>query len=213
MPPNDASLIAVHDLGCVRGDRALFSALRFAVAAGEVLHVTGANGSGKTSLLRILAGLSEPAGGKVHWRGEDIAAQPARLRRELLFLGHASGVKQELSAVENLRAAVSLQSVTPVALAGIEQALATVDLYGFENVPASALSAGQRRRVALARLLLSHATLWLLDEPFTSLDADGIGLISGLLQAHAARGGAIVLTSHQRPALDGVDVSDLRLGA
>jgi heme exporter protein A len=192
-------LQALH-LECLRGESLLFEALSFGVAEGEVLQVEGANGSGKTSLLRILAGLSPPAEGEVRWRGDNIAHRRAAFSGEIAYLGHHLGLKAELSVLENLAVALALTGVSP-APERLEEALERVGLADRGDLPVRALSAGQRQRVALARMISSGAALWILDEPFTALDVGGVALVQSLLEEHAARGGLAVLTSHQEVEL------------
>jgi heme exporter protein A len=182
----------------VRHDRTLFDALSFTLNDGEILQVEGANGSGKTSLLRMLCGLVQPDEGMILWDGADIGEDRAEFLTEALYIGHAHGVKEELTPRENLRFA---QALGPAGHTSTEAALARVGLYGYEDVPARMLSAGQRRRVALARLLVRAARLWVLDEPFTALDRVGRELVETLLAAHIERGGLAVLTTHQPHAL------------
>lgn len=184
------------NLECLRGESLLFGGLSFGVSEGEVLQVEGANGSGKTSLLRILAGLSPPAEGEVHWRGENIAQRRAVFFGEIAYLGHHLGLKAELTVLENLRLAFALNGV-PNSPERLDEALDRVGLLDRADLPVRALSAGQRQRVALARMVSSGAALWILDEPFTALDAAGVALVRSLLEAHAARAGLAVLTSHQ----------------
>jgi heme exporter protein A len=174
----------VHDLCLERGGRELFRDLSFDVLPGHLLQVDGPNGAGKTSLLRILAGLS-----RYGFSG--------RLERHcpLLYLGHHSAVKALLTPRENLAWHVSGEA--SYSDQQIEEALARVGLYGYEDVPSHALSAGQHRRVNLARLYLSHRALWLLDEPFTAIDKGGVAELEKLLVEHVQRGGAVVMTSHQ----------------
>jgi len=190
-----AELLAI-ELECVRGDRMLFSSLSFDLQEGQILLIEGANGAGKTSLLRILAGLSRPTDGDVCWRGHGIAHRRVEYCSDMIYLGHAAGLKAELSPLENLRLWLTLAGLEADPLA-VRQALGDVGLRGYEEAPTRILSAGQRQRTALARLLLSPASLWILDEPFTALDADGLVLVRTLLETHAARGGMVSLTSHQ----------------
>jgi heme exporter protein A len=196
------AVLSVIDLQARRGRRELFAHLRFDADAGRLVRVTGANGAGKTTLLRMLVGLATPTEGQVRWRGEPIAAQRETYHRELLWCGHAAALKDDLSAIENLRAAATLAGD---ALDGprARAALAEAGLAGREHLPARVLSAGQRRRVLLARLPLAAARpLWVLDEPFNALDATATRWLSDLLRAQLTRGGVVVLTSHQTVPID-----------
>jgi heme exporter protein A len=179
-------------LACERGGLRLFAGLSIALGPGGLLRVRGANGSGKTTLLRALAGLTRPAEGSVRWRGEPIGDD---YRKEMLFLGHAAAVKDEMTVLENLEFAVQLSgSQTRDCKSALEQ----LGIARLADLPARYLSQGQRRRAALARLALSaDVPLWLLDEPFAALDAEGIAQLSALCAAHLAAGGMLMLTSHQ----------------
>ncbi|PIE39315.1 MAG: heme ABC transporter ATP-binding protein CcmA [Gammaproteobacteria bacterium] len=188
-------MLAVSDLSLERGGRLLFSDLSFSVGEGEMVQIIGANGSGKTSLLRVLAGLSRWAlRGEVRFCGEPLA-KSAEFARQRLYLGHLSAVKGVLSPRENLRYHLSGQFYP--SLTAIDEALDAVGLYGCEDVPCHHLSAGQQRRVNLARLYLSDCKLWLLDEPFTAIDAAGIAALEQRMADHVRSGGAVLLTSHQ----------------
>jgi heme exporter protein A len=186
--------LSAHGLQCVRDERTLFNQLDFVLNSGQVLQVEGHNGSGKTSLLRILCGLSLPAEGEVRWCNEDIQQDYNAYWAQLHYIGHAPGVKGDLSPLENLAVARAL-SLYPTSM-DLAQALHIIGLRGFEDVPARTLSAGQQRRVALARLLISEAQLWILDEPFTALDRAGVRQVETMLDNHAQHGGIAVLTSH-----------------
>lgn len=188
-------MLEASDLECERGGRRLFAALGFSLGAGEMLRIEGANGSGKTSLVRILAGLLAPTGGRVLWRGAEIAALREEYSRELVYLGHAAAVKEELTAAENLAIACRLAGMPAEA----REVLEALDRFGLDGRSAvKRLSQGQRRRAALARLALSaKRALWLLDEPHAALDAGGVATLGGLLEDHRRRGGAVVLTAHQ----------------
>jgi len=187
-------MLEARDLTCERGGVRLFTGLGFSVGAGALLRVKGPNGSGKTSLLRALAGLSRPASGSIRWRGRE---RDDEFRREMLFVGHASALSEDLTVLENLEFVAGLFE-TRTNEKAIKEAL---ELFGLERVahmPARFLSQGQRRRAALARLALSaEVPLWLLDEPFAALDAEAVEQLSRLATAHLARGGLLVLTSHQ----------------
>jgi heme exporter protein A len=189
------STLAIEDLCCIRGDNQLFEGLSFVVNAGDICQVHGANGSGKTSLLRILSGLALPEIGDVLWNGERIEDLRETYRACLSYIGHHNGIKGELTPGENLQAVRSLYPSR--ANIDIDAVLEKVGLYGYEDIPCRYLSAGQKRRVAIARLLLSAAQLWILDEPVTALDADGVTAFQLLLQDHAQAGGMVVITSHQ----------------
>jgi heme exporter protein A len=194
-PAPVATVLEAVDLECIRSDRTLFSGLSFALESSQVLQVDGPNGSGKTSLLRMLCGLTLPSQGEVRWCGQDIQRVRSEFLSQVLYVGHAHGVKDELTALENLKMARALGRARQDA--SLEQALEYVGLYGFEDLPVRKLSAGQRRRVALARLLVCEARLWVLDEPFTALDKTGIKAMEALVEAHSAAEGMVIVTTHQ----------------
>jgi heme exporter protein A len=207
----DPPALEAAALACIRHDRTLFGNLSFTVNPGLIVQIEGANGSGKTSLLRMLCGLLTPESGMVRWRGNDIERCRAEYTAELAYIGHAPGIKAELTPRENLRMMLSLSRARDGA--DVEAALERVGLYGFEDLPSRALSAGQRRRVALARLLIIEAALWILDEPFTALDKTGRELIETLLAEHSARGGMAVLTTHHVMNLSHCPTRSVRLSA
>jgi len=189
-------LLQTSSLFCERDDRILFTNLDFSLAAGDLLQVKGSNGSGKTTLLRIICGLNDGYEGEIYWQG-----QPVELNRELflaslLYIGHRNAVNKILSPRENLRWRCALH--TKVEDAAIEQALAFVSLSGYEDVPCRNLSAGQQQRVSLASLQISPARLWILDEPFTTLDVKGVKVLESLLAEHVSAGGAVLVTTHHR---------------
>jgi heme exporter protein A len=192
--PATAELEAVA-LTCERGDRRLFEGLSLAVSAGDSVQIAGPNGCGKTTLLRILCGLVLPVDGTVNWRGQPLDDVRADLHSHLCYLGYAGGVKLELTPRENLQFAAALHASD--VRSNIDSILERVDLYGFEDDPGYTLSAGQRRRVSLARLLFTAAPLWILDEPLTALDTHGTELAERLLSEHVEAGGILIFTTHQ----------------
>jgi len=189
----------VNSISCTRGYRDLFSGLDFTLSAGQVLRVEGKNGSGKTSLLRIISGLAQPLEGDVLWNGQKIHHAESDYFQQLLFIGHRAGIKFELSPIENLLMAKALNGARSES--SIEEALYQVGLYGFEDIPCARLSAGQKRRVALARLFLTESTIWILDEPYTSLDVAAVSVLEQRFNQHTADGGMLLITSHQPVSL------------
>ena len=187
-----APLLQARALAFARNEERIFGPLDFALHAGDVVLIEGDNGSGKTTLLKVLSGLLQPTSGEVLLH--DAPLTLAKLSHQVALLAHLLGLKLELSALENLRFAIGLgglrSGITP------QLALASVGLEGYEDQPLRMLSAGQRKRVALARLLLVPVALWLLDEPYANLDREGIELVNRLLDNHARRGGAALITSH-----------------
>ncbi|HBS6033998.1 TPA: cytochrome c biogenesis heme-transporting ATPase CcmA [Klebsiella aerogenes] len=185
-------MLEIKNIACLRDERTLFTHLSFSVQPGEIIQISGPNGAGKTSLLHLLTGLSTPEEGEIFWQGKPLRRTRDSWHAQLLWLGHQVGVKGALTADENLR------FYHPEATIEARwQALEQVELVGFEDVPVAQLSAGQQRRVALARLWLSRATFWILDEPFTALDAAGVQTLTTRLEQHVGHGGAVILTTHQ----------------
>ncbi|MFA5493460.1 MAG: cytochrome c biogenesis heme-transporting ATPase CcmA [Porticoccaceae bacterium] len=199
-------ILECRDITFERDYMPVFAGLSFALQPGEVLQVSGANGAGKTTLLRLLATSLTPSSGRILWRGDDLGRRRAEYRFDMIYLGHQTGVKGALTARENLSWLLPLH---PNAERTIDRALAMAGLGGLEDVACHTLSAGQQRRVALARLHLSAATLWILDEPFTAIDRSGVAGLEALIQGHARRGGVVVVTTHQRLGLDGVRLLEL----
>jgi len=189
--------LELDNLECTRGERPLFRALSAVVPGGTLLRVHGANGAGKTSLLRMLCGLLTPSAGEVRWRGHAVVGMREDFSRELLYLGHMPALKNDLTPVENLVAACTLGGTQPSS-AGASAALASAGLRGYDHTPSRHLSQGQRKRVSLARLVLDTAIpLWVLDEPFNALDSGATAWLVSLLAAHLGHSGIVVLTSHQ----------------
>ncbi len=189
-------LLSASSLTCIREDRLLFDQLDIEIYAGDIVQVEGPNGSGKTSLLRILAGLSQPFEGEVLFNNQLISQFREEFHQQLLYLGHLPGVKGEMNAQENLTFNLALQGLT-TSESNIKQTLAAVNLSGFEDSLASHLSAGQHRRISLARLYKSTARIWILDEPFTAIDKQGVHDLEQLFKTHINQGGCIILTTHQ----------------
>lgn len=194
-----------------RGDRCLFSGLDLDVNAGELLYVSGPNGSGKTTLLRMLCGLMLPETGVIRWAGDNIRELGDDYRRELHYFGHLNGIKGELTALENLTMSALLAGQAH-SEAQVLTALARMGLQGCEDLPTKVLSQGQKRRVALAGLLLTRARLWILDEPFTALDVAAVADLRATLRAHLEARGLVVLTTHQEVDIDPARVRHLRMG-
>ena len=204
-------MLEAANLECVRGSRTLFRGVGFSLTPGALLRVTGSNGSGKTSLTRMLCGLLEPAAGEVRWKGENIRALREEFCGHLLYIGHANALKDDLTATENLAFSCGIAGLTVPR----ERAHAALERFGLaegERLPVRALSQGQRRRAALARLAVGEAQpLWILDEPFAALDAAGIDLVQSLASEHLARGGMVVLTTHQDARIEAPSVTDINL--
>ncbi|MGA4473091.1 cytochrome c biogenesis heme-transporting ATPase CcmA [Ectopseudomonas chengduensis] len=204
-------LLEAVALSCERDWRMLFEQLHFALQPGDMLQISGPNGSGKTSLLRLIAGLRQPTSGDILLQGQALAEQRSELARNLLWIGHAAGIKGLLTAEENLAWLCALHR--PANREAIWQALQAVGLRGFEDVPCHTLSAGQQRRVALARLYLADTPpLWVLDEPFTALDKSGVAQLEAHLADHCERGGVVVLTTHHSLQCTPATYRDLDLG-
>ena len=195
-------LLQAVDLQCERDERTLFRDLSFSILPGTVTRVEGPNGSGKTTLLRMLAGLNDAWSGELLWCGKPRSGQREEFSRNSLYLGHRPGIKPLLTPVENLRALTSGRRPVPDPV--LRQALEGTGLAGFQDLSCRKLSAGQQRRVALARLLIADEPLWLLDEVFTAIDAGGVSAIENLLRQRAAEGGAVVVTTHHDLRMTGM---------
>ena len=203
-------MLEVSNLACTRGDHRLFSGLNFRLNPGQIMQVQGANGSGKTSLLRTLCGFITPDEGDIVWRGENISGLDEEYYAELLYLGHLNAIKDELSALENLRVSAGLSGVE-IGENEAMTALRRMGLRGRERLPTKVLSQGQRRRVALARLLVNNAKLWILDEPLAALDVGAVTLIQELVAEHLARQGMVIFTTHQPLQVAGMEMRSLSL--
>ena len=188
-------LLEVKELTCERDDRILFSGLSFSVNSGETIQIEGSNGSGKTSLLRILCGISNHFDGELFWQGQPIETVREEFLASTLYVGHQPGVKLTLTPEENLRWYQALEGLND--FHAVDRALEKVGLAGYEDVPCHTLSAGQQRRVALARLHMTLAILWILDEPFVAIDKKGVAEQESLIAAHVNKGGSVVVTTHQ----------------
>lgn len=205
-------MLQARQIECTRGNRRLFHDLSFRLEAKQALRVGGENGSGKTSLLRMLAGLSPPQAGEILWNDGRIAVLGEDYRRDLLFLGHANALKDDLTAVENLRSALMLAG-RAVLEPALRDALAMQGLASVADLPARLLSQGQKRRVALARLgFCADKPLWVLDEPFAALDAASVGQVATTVTAYLRGGGMVVFTTHQEVGLADAQVRSIELG-
>jgi heme exporter protein A len=207
-PQSSVPMLEARAITCVRGERELFSDLNLQLSSGECLHIRGENGVGKTSLLRLLSGLSSPESGEVFWNGAAIQKEVSEYRSKLLFLGHRDALKEDLTALENLlmyAAIDGLQISTEEALASLWK----FGLKGREDLSVHYLSAGQKKRVLMARMLTRRAQVWILDEPFNALDTQAGRELQSLIDVHLASGGLVVLTSHQPLAISNLKVLDL----
>lgn len=201
-------ILSLSQFACAREGYALFQPVDFQLTEGGLVQIAGPNGAGKTTLLRALAGLFSDWTGEYRYRGEVVREPPASRRSELLYLGHHPAVKPTLTALENLQWYCGLHGWNT---AQARAALGEVGLAAYVDTPCQYLSAGQQRRVALARLYVTDATVWILDEPFTAIDRQGVARLETLLSAHVSKGGAVLLTTHQPPALPDLQVLELRL--
>ncbi len=204
-------MLEIVDLACMRGDRRLFSGLNFALGPGSLLYIKGHNGSGKTTLLRTICGLFLPEDGEIRWGGESVRSLCEDYYKEVIYLGHHNGIKYDLTGFENLRISATLDG-DDVDEDKILSALQKMGLVGFEDLPTQVLSQGQKRRVALARLLINSSKLWILDEPFTALDVAAVELLQSVIAEHVANGGMVILTTHQEVALTSGQIETLQLG-
>jgi len=203
-----APILEARAITCVRGDRELFSRLDLQVSAGECLHIRGENGVGKTSLLRLLTGLASPESGEVLWNGVPIKKESSEYHSKLLFLGHRDALKEDLTALENLRMYAAIDGID---LSDVEafSTLWRFGLKGREDLPVNCLSAGQKKRVLMARMLTRRAQVWILDEPFNALDTQAVLELQSLIGQHLEGNGLVVLTSHQPLAISNLRVFDL----
>jgi heme exporter protein A len=206
---SSSALLETRDLSCIRNDRLLFEHLDFSLEPGQMLVVEGPNGCGKTSLLRILTGLRLADDGEVLWRGDPIDRLAGDYYEQVAYVGHHDGVKQELTCLENLRLARAMGIPSTSAL---DDVLEQVNLYAYGETEVGSLSAGQKRRLALARLLATDSMLWILDEPFTSLDKASMSMFASLFEQHLQGQGLIVMTSHHQISLPAQSVQQLQLG-
>lgn len=198
------------NLECIRGDRKLFSKVNFTLNSGELMQVQGPNGSGKTSLLRMLCGLSNPATGEILWNGTAIRTRDNDYFAMLTYIGHLSGTKDDLTVIENLQISSALAGFE-VDVGEALDALERIGMAGREQLPVKVLSQGQRRRVALARLLVCKTTLWILDEPLVALDVTAVKLIQGFLEQHLQQGGMVIMTTHQEIDIQAKSIMQLQL--
>ena len=205
-------MLEVSQLTITKGEYTLFDALSFAISPGELVQIEGRNGTGKTTLLRLLIGLGQYDKGLIQWKGTTIRSNREEFHQDLLYIGHQTGIKPELTAFENLAFFCSMQRTTKLGNQEIYDALLKVGLVGKEDIPVSKLSAGQQRRAALARLWLSEQILWILDEPLTAIDKQGMQILESLFIQHTSKGGIVVLTTHQDMFKNHPKLKKIRLG-
>jgi heme exporter protein A len=203
-------MLEVSNLACSRGDHRLFTGLSFALHSGQIMQVQGENGSGKTSLLRTLCGFLMPDEGEIAWNGSSVSELQEEYYAEMLYLGHLNAIKDELSGLENLCISAGMSGIELTEKDALA-ALRRMGLKGRELLPTKVLSQGQRRRVALARLLVSDAKLWVLDEPLAALDVAAVALIEELIAEHLARQGMVIFTTHQPLQVAGMEMRTLTL--
>ena len=204
--------LSVTNLAVVRGERMLFDNLNFELKNGSVMYLQGANGAGKTTLLRTLCGLSQPYAGSIGWNSEGIASLAEEYSKNVLYIGHLPGIKEDLTALENLQFSLALLG-TEASNNQVTEVLTLLGLGKCLNLPTRMLSQGQKRRVVLARLWLQHLPLWILDEPFTALDAAATDLLKQKIESIADDGGMVVMTSHQDFTLNVPHFMQLKLNA
>lgn len=203
-------MLEVRDLGCARGDHHLFAGLNFSLSPRELMQVQGPNGSGKTTMLRTLCGLAMPEAGEIHWRGKNVREMGEDYYAELVYLGHHNAIKDELNALENLHINAGLAGADVGEKRAVD-ALRRMGLRKKELLPVKVLSQGQRRRVALARLLVTEAPLWILDEPLAALDVGAVDLMQELIGEHLSKCGMVIFTTHQPLQVAGVQTRGLAL--
>ena len=209
--PTKIAMLETRQLECVRDDRLLFSDLSLNLSAGEILQIEGANGSGKTSLLRILCGLRLADEGEVLWQGELVGDVREDYYENMMYIGHLPCIKGDLTTLENIRSLLDTRSQS-AQLEEIDAALTKVGLAGYDDVASKALSSGQRRRILLAFLLLAKAKLWIMDEPLTALDVQGVALVESMLMEHREAGGSAIFTTHHGMKLP-CEMSSVTLGS
>jgi len=205
---SDAALLQINNLACIRDDRVLFEHLNLSLAAGQMLLVEGHNGSGKTSLLRILTGLKLADEGEILWKGVSIEQLTSEYYEQVSYVGHHDGVKRELTCLENLRLVQAMGTPSDLDLDAV---LDRVNLFRYGDTLMGSLSAGQKRRLALARLFATQSILWILDEPFTSLDKASMSHFEAMFEQHLQQGGIVVMTSHHDIAMQGSEIHRLNL--
>lgn len=207
---SETALLKIDNLSCLQGDRLLFEHLSLSLYGGQILLVEGLNGSGKTSLLKILTGLKMAEQGEIYWHGTEISEPGSDYHEKVTYVGHHDGVKRELTCLENLRLVQAMGNPSDIDL---DDALEQVNLYPYGDTPVGNMSAGQRRRLSLARLIVTRADLWILDEPYTSLDKASMALFQSIFESHLKVKGMIVMTSHHEIDMPSVDLIRLDLSA